>query len=453
MSSLRGVQVIVIGGGLSGLVAARELARQQASVHVLEARERLGGRVWTLRDDSFSTAPVELGGEFIDGEHEAIRQLATTLGLQLTRVVREGFGLALEVNRRLRIHNTQNTIWRGFKRALEDEAEALEDVECDWNSTTAAALARHSLDDLLRARGASADVLAMAEALRGFFVADSDALSALVGVELSMQDTDPGHVPLYRVKGGNDLLINALTREKNVMFSLQRTVKRIQQTESGVRITITEPHGRLETIRADYVVVTAPPPVSRQWLFSPPLPAEQRRAMETLSYGLATKALLRFDTRWWRRTTSAPDKGGRRGPRAFGTNLTIGAVWEATEGRSEPAVLTLLAGGGASEQLQGVLEDGGPDAVAARLGWLGAPEPVREIRSMTWERDPRSRGGYAFFGRSFDPALRDHLARAFGRVLFAGDHTSRKYQGYMNGAVESGQRVAKELMTIERLRT
>lgn len=444
MSSLRGIRVAVLGGGLAGLVAARELSKQQAVVHLIEARSRLGGRVWTLRDDDFSSEPVELGGEFIDQSHDEICSLTRDLGVELTRVVRDGFGLALEIDGRLRVYNTQQDIWRGFKRALQPDASAFEETECDWNSTIAAALARRSLDELLRARNASAEVRALAVALRGFFSADSDALSALVGVELSLEDDDPGSVAMSRVKGGNDLFVNALARTRNVIYSMQRIVKRVEQDENEVRITVTEPHGEREVVRADYVVVTVPPVLLRGWSFSPPLPPEQRRALETLSHGFATKALLRFETRWWRRS-------GRRN--AFGTNLSIGAVWEATEGARTPAVLTLLAGGRASEELQAIIEDEGPDGVVRRLDWLGKPEPVREFRSMTWERDPRSKGGYAFFGKSFDPGLRWQLARACNRVLFAGEHTSRDYQGYMNGAVDSGLRVAKEVAFVERHRT
>jgi monoamine oxidase len=442
MAQLRGVRVVVVGGGLSGLAAARALSRAGGDVHVIEARERLGGRVWTLREDDFSPEPVELGGEFIDGSHSAIRDLANELGLELTRVIREGFGLALEVDGRLRIYTTHQPAWRRFQKTLEDAAQAFQESGRNWQSSVAAALGRRSLDDLLRARQASADVRALAAALRGFFVADSDALSALVGVELAMDDTDPGHMPLFRVSGGNELLVNALTRTRNVRFSLRRAVKRVQQSATDVTVSIVEPDGSVATVHADYLVVTAPPTVLRTWTFSPAMPAAQRRAFEALSYGLATKALLRFDRRWWRRAGQ---------PRAFGTNLPIGAVWEATEARTGPAVLTLLAGGRASDELQEILEGGGGDAVVERLRWLGDPEPLREIRSVSWERDRWARGGYAFFGPSFEPAWRDHLSRAFGRVFFAGDHTSRKYQGYMNGAVESGQRVAKEVATLHRL--
>jgi monoamine oxidase len=442
MAQLRGVRVVVVGGGLSGLTAARALSRHGADVHVVEARERFGGRVWTLREDDFSPEPVELGGEFIDGSHSDLRDLARELGLELTRVIRAGFGLALEVDGRLRIHTGQQPIWQRFRKTLEDAAAAFEESQCNWQSSVAATLGRRSLDDLLRWRGATEDVRALAAALRGFFAADPDALSALVGVELSMETTDPGHVSHYRVKGGNELLVNALTRTRNVRFSLRRAVKRVQQSATEVTVSVVEPDGRVATMRADYLIVTVPPTVLRTWTFAPAMPADQRRAFDALSYGLATKALLRFDRRWWRRA-------GR--PRAFGTNLPIGAVWEASETRTGPAVLTLLAGGRASDELREILESGGGDAVVERLRWLGAPEPLREIRSVTWERDRWARGGYAFFGPSFEPSWRDHLSRAFGRVFFAGDHTSREYQGFMNGAVESGQRVAKEVAALHRL--
>ena len=77
---------------------------------------------------------------------------------------------------------------------------------------------------------------------------------------------------------------------------------------------------------------------------------------------------------------------------------------------------------------------------------------MQAIEEISWERDQWSRGGYAYFSKSFDPGWRDVLARAFGRVLFAGDHTSREHQGYMEGAVESGHRVATELAQLEKIR-
>ena len=153
--------------------------------------------------------------------------------------------------------------------------------------------------------------------------------------------------------------------------------------------------------------------------------------------GPATKAHVLFDRSWWRQ------KGH---PQAWGSNLDTGAVWEAAG--AKPGILTLLAGGGASKAFRDLLEEGGPQRLARRLSWLGEPEEVRDFRSTTWEMDRYARGGYAVFGTGFRPEWRSELSRAVGRIAFAGDHTSRHWQGYMNGAVESGARAARDIETM-----
>ena len=90
------------------------------------------------------------------------------------------------------------------------------------------------------------------------------------------------------------------------------------------------------------------------------------------------------------------------------------------------------------------------DSPAACRGWAMQPAAPVASRQIVWESDPFARGGYAFFGPSFDPALREWLARPAGRLFFAGEHTSLKWQGYMNGAVESGRRAALEVRATAR---
>ena len=432
--SLKGQRVLVIGGGLAGLSAARDLIARGADVHLLEARERLGGRVWTVHDKDFCDLPLELGGEFIDGEHEAIRALCRDVKLTLQPVLKHGFGLALDVNGRVQLFNGQRQIWAGYKQALAREAEAFERVECDWSSSIAQAIAPHSLDALLKARGASREVLAMAQALRGFFLADADHLSALVGVELSMQPASPGHVNVSRIKGGNDRLVQALAKQKGLKITMQAVANRIDQDDTGVRVHVTDGSKKGALVSGDYAVLSTPAALARALEFTPAVPASLRRAWQALEAGPATKAHVRFDKGWWR-------KPGR--PRAWGSNTDTGAVWE-TSGTG-PASLTLLAGGRASRALRDLLEEGGPQRVIRRMAWLGETEDARDFRSISWELDPYARGGYAVFGPAFKPEWRAELARSFGRIAFAGDHTSREWQGYMNGAVESGQRAARDI--------
>jgi len=432
--TLKGRRVIVVGGGLAGLVAARDLIARGAGVQLLEARSRLGGRVWSVSDREFSDAPIEIGGEFIDGNQDAIRELCREFKLTLQPVLKEGFGLALDANGRVQVFNSLRTIWSDFKQTVATEAEAFRKVDCDWNSTIAQTLGRHSLQSLLAARGASREVVAMAQGLRGFYLADPDQLSALVGIEQALQPKDPGHMSVSRIKGGNDRLVQALAKQPKLTIALKSIVHTIEHDDREVRVIVADGSKRGAMLKADYLVVTAPATVSRTWEFAPALPTTLRRAWQALQGGPATKAHVRFDTHWWR-------KHGR--PRAFGSNLDTGAVWE-TAGTG-PASLTLLAGGRASAGLLGLLEEGGPQRVVRRLSWLGEPGEARDFRSMSWELDPFARGGYAAFGPEFRPEWRSELSRAVGRIAFAGEHTSREWQGYMNGAVESGHRAAREI--------
>ena len=429
--------MLVAGGGLAGLTAARGVIDRGAEAHVIEGRNRLGGRVWTIRDEGFDGIPLEAGGEFIDGEHEEIRRLCADLGLPLQQILREGFGLALDLRGRVQLFKTQKQIWSDFKRALSKEADALEAVECDWNSSAAALIGRHSLDTLLRARQASDEVRAMAQGLRGFYLADADQLSALPGVELSMQPKDPGHVTLARIKNGNDRLIEKLASKKGLKVSLQLEVKRVDHDARGVSVTVVDRNGKMSAIKADYLVVATPAPILRELEFAPTLPGSLRQALKALIAGPATKAHLLFDRSWWR-------KPGH--PQAWGSNLDTGAIWEAAGARR--GVLTMLAGGRASKAFRDLLEEGGPQRLVRRLSWLGEPEEVRDFRSTTWEMDRFARAGYVAFGPDFKPEWRAELSRSVGRVAFAGDHTSRDWQGYMNGAVESGHRAARDIETM-----
>jgi monoamine oxidase len=108
-----------------------------------------------------------------------------------------------------------------------------------------------------------------------------------------------------------------------------------------------------------------------------------------------------------------------------------------------------MAGGQASEDTQKIMAQEGVEGLVRALDWLkpGDAELLHHYH-VTWEHDSWAQGGYAYFDSSFDPAWRPWLARPHGRLLFAGEHTSIKWQGYMNGAVESGLRAAAEVWAL-----
>jgi monoamine oxidase len=330
-----------------------------------------------------------------------------------------------------------STGWQQTEAALKPLIRAYQINGEQWDGPIAAAIARHSVAKWLDNAQTTPDVRAMAEMMRGFFVADPQELSLLTYVEQFASGNDPAERKTYRIRGGNDRLAERLAKALHTPVRRRNIVRRMMQSYRVVRVAI-ENHrgGRLE-IEGDYAVVTAPAPLTAEIEFKPPLPSRQREAFLKLRYGPATKTLLQFDSHPWRRP-------GR--PRACASDLDIGAVWDATEEqKGRRAILTLLAGGSASAATKKLLANG-IEQVTARLKFFGIGRArLMGWRSVSWEDDPWARGAYAFFDPSFSPASRPLLALPFGRIFFAGEHTSIKWQGYMNGAVESGLRAADEI--------
>jgi monoamine oxidase len=303
-------------------------------------------------------------------------------------------------------------------------------------------LSSFSLREWLRRQDAPPSLHAMADTIRGVFLADAEELSVLPVVEQLAGTGSPAHPEMYRMVGGNDRLVDALHRATPSRLLLRTTLRGITQSADRIVAHVDDQDGRRQALDADAIVITLPASTLRDVDIRPPLPDDQQRAIRRLSYGRATKAVI---------TTTVDIFAGRRA-RAFATDGAVGAFWDAGDG--EPAatanVVSYLAGGRASGELRRLAEAGGDRLLGAHC-WLGPVNGYRrggafDVRWTVWEHDPWALGGYAFLDPGFDPAWRALLSRRAGRIVFAGEHTSERWQGSMNGAVESGLRAARELL-------
>ncbi len=287
----------------------------------------------------------------------------------------------------------------------------------------------------------------MATGMRGFFLADPDELSLLALVDQFAEDGVPGGENMFRIVGGNDRLPAALAKALGSRVQLQAVLRRVTQSRDGVTAAIeiaTALQERASTISS----ARCRPRLCEMSFLSRRCPTTSGRPSPRSSTAHATKTALQFDRATWRK---------RGKPRAFGTPLPIGAVWDGNEEQRATAperdspnagILTLLAGGGASAATREMLAARRPVAPRARALVAGSGE--HRIDGV----DDHQLGARAMVPRRLRvlrPAVSRRrfasaLARPWGRIFFAGEHTSIRWQGYMNGAVETGLRAAEEVL-------
>jgi monoamine oxidase len=444
---MRGTSVLIAGAGLAGLTAARELTKKGASVTVIDARDRVGGRVLTEREPFLHGGHAEAGADLIDESQTEMFALIADVGLRAAKILPGGFTSVRQDGRgRRRVAGKRG--WQDLARRLQPEVRAFCVSEQRWDGGVADSLARESVARwLLRIRAPEA-LSDIAVGMRGFFLADPDELSLLALVDQFAEDGAPGRDKMFRIVGGNDRLPAVLAEALGSRIRLQTILRRVAQARNGVTAVL-ESKGRVFQARFDYLVCAMPATTLRDVVFEPALPELQRQAITAVKYGAATKTALQFDRAPWRK------RGTSRG---FGTPFPIGAVWDGNEeqqqagrprrrrGAIQAGILTLLAGGAASAATREMLATEGPSRIVRELSWLNLKHTTLVAwTSMSWENEKWSRGGYAFFDTQFPPLLRYWLARPFDRTFFAGEHTSLRWQGYMNGAVETGVRAAEEV--------
>jgi monoamine oxidase len=439
---LNGTSVLVVGAGLAGLSAAVRLRKDGARVTVVEARDRVGGRVLTIRDGFAKGQHAEAGGDFIDHAQEDIRRLADQYDLPVRTILRQGFSFVRDKGRG-KIHGRPMKGERAWKPIVDHAKpliEAYRRAEQRWESAVVRSIAQRSVAQWLDEVHADGNMRAMVRGLRGFFLADPEDLSLLVLIE-QLASEAPGAEPAGRIEGGNDRLPKAMAVELGEALHLNTTARAVHDNQTSVCTTVERAGGDRTQLNADYVILAVPVTTLHAIEITPDLPLEQAKVFERLRYGRVTKSLLQFDRRFWKRK-------GRSS--AYGTDAPTGAIWDANEEQRGPAgILTLMAGGQASEDTQKILAQEGVQGLVHALDWL-KPDEAALLHShhVTWEHDSWAQGGYAYFDPSFDPVWRSWLARPHGRLLFAGEHTSITWQGYMNGAVESGIRAAAEVWAL-----
>jgi monoamine oxidase len=415
-----GLTALVIGAGMAGLTAARELARAGLSVVVVEGGDRIGGRLRTIRD--FSGQPIEAGAEFIHGNDAATWTEVRAAGLN-TRPCRLVRDTMLEFGGRARwlplalLHPgtwPAADILRSIGRVRPPDRSAREFLDGRRDSRRARLLAQMTLTAHLPG---SIDEI-------GMLGLKSDGVHRL--------ETGLNH----RVVEGYDELARFVARDLDIRFGF--VVETVQWNPDGVSVQSTE---GLE-LSARTAVCTLPVGVltSGAIRFEPELPESKRSALHHLRAGPVLKILLRFGDRFWPRRLAI--LACATGP------LTL--YWPiARRSAQDDPVLIAYATGPRATALAGVSEDEATAVAVRDLGRLFPKADVqRELvagRRIDWTADPLARGGYSFV-RVGGAGAREMLAAAdTGPLLWAGAATeSSPIAETVEAAYLSGLRAARE---------
>jgi monoamine oxidase len=397
------VRVAVVGAGLAGLTAADELRRAGAEVVVLEARDRVGGRVWSRRLDN--GAVVEMGAEFILPGNTAIRELAGRFGLELWdkgmryghREPRGGAAVASD-----ELAAGVDAVERGLADGVEPELTAASFLE--------------RLDIPAGVREA---ILARVE-ISSAAAADLVPARDLAGI------AHIGGDPAPSIAGGNQGLALALADSLGAAVHLRSPVERIAWQDHPVRVTAAG-----SEVEADRCVVTVPASVMDRVLFEPALPDPVAEATDAVVYGHAAKLFVPLDS-------PAPPSAVMSVPERYWT-------WTATAGRPEtqPVVSAFAGSPTALERLE---VSGGPDRWVRSVARLRPDlklDPGGALLS-TWDDDEWVRAGYSV---SPQPELTAAFEAGAGPVVFAGEHTAARFGALMEGAIRSGRRAAATVMS------
>ncbi len=436
--SLNAPRIAIIGGGIAGLNAAYQLKKRGLQATIYEGSKSLGGRITTKNMSAGLTA--EIGGEFIDTGHEDMRALAREFHLPL--LITSAPGLIKDSYFFGGRHYSEKEVVRAFRPFANKIKAAADAVPDDLSAVKPEKnLDKISIAAYLQKLGVSGwfyDLLDAAFTSEfGLEIGEQSALNfiTLIGTDVSTGKFEAfgESDELYKIKGGNNKLIEALSKELGEQINLERRLNAIRQKDGKFEINFE----RGEDVSADFVVLALPFSTLRQVDYKGlSLSARKINAIENLGYGTNSKLLMSVNSRIWRE--QKPKRAGylfnekvQNGwDNSFGQNMDKGAGGYA-----------VFLGGERGRSLQQA-EAAGYVAELDRA-FAGFKDSFTSSETVNWSENPFTKGSYACYkvgqwteisGAEFEPEK---------NLYFAGEHCSSDFQGYMNGGAETGKRVAQ----------
>jgi len=445
-------KVLIVGAGIAGLTAGYRLKEAGVPVDIIEARNRVGGRMRSLRNAAGTSTTVELGGEYIDTDHVFLRRLARELDLTIVDLKEAQSGLTPDT-----YYFEQTRV--PLIQIVEEFAPLAEQIEADVNQISDEISYRSSTPFDRRL-----DNLSITEYLDQFDI--SRTIRELVRIAyvgeygreaeeqsslnmLFLIGTEPGTFEIFgtsderfQIVGGNNQVPRLLARRLRDSVETGTALEAIRTISDG-RYRVSLRDGTRTFARTyERILLTLPFSVLREIPMRLDLPRVKRLAIDQLGYGTNSKLITAYQERVWRTRYDATA--------SVYTDLGFENTWEPTPFAPGPRGLVTNFTGG---DLGRSIGSGTPESQARRF--LPQLEQVfpgvtqerigRAIRAY-WTGERFSRGSYSCYLVGQWTQMYTSEAKRVGNLFFAGEHTSREYQGYMEGGTRSGERAAVQIL-------
>ena len=452
------VDVVVVGAGLSGLTAARQLRRHGLKVHLLEARARTGGRM--IRQTTRTGAVIDMGGQWGGETHHRFKKLVEELGIERFPSYYDGQGVLVWDGQRVEADmatKPSNSVLLfeadQIQQPAEEVAKAKQAMKAfraivasvnparPWTAPNATELDRTTIrawcekNNSSRLSDFELEWLSVVGGSGGFDPWDASILHLAWTQSVAPQDEAPES---WLLKGAAGQIAERLTTELQPFISLNAPAHAIEQDGNGVNIRF----GRGQTIKAKAAIVAIPPPLRQRITFTPDLPAETRSFLQRSPMGSMIKVFAIYNTAFWRNSNL----------NGFGVgNLkTLELTADSSLPSGSPGILASFVTASAAvafqqktskEQRQAVLEDliayWGPEA--------GVPE---ELIIQNWNHEAWSTGAFtSFVTPGAWTTYGQGWQQSHGRVHWAGTEASSRWPGYFEGAIEAGIQASSKVLS------
>ena len=446
-------RIAIVGAGLAGLTAAYHLKKAGYRATVYEAEVRIGGRVFSVPNLMAYGIVSELGGEFIDTTHTDLLGLVREFGLELIdrQAETRAAGLTDRFVFRGQTHTTRQVAdalapFLARMKPDSDRVAAAENYRDDPEIVSLDRLSVAEYLDRLKVEGWLRDLLDVMYVTE--YGLETGEQSALNLIDLPSAITDKKDLELfgesderYKVQGGNQRITDTLVERLEGQIELSRRLEAVSENGSGYRLTFESAGGSAKEVDADFVILSLPFSVLRTVTMSVTLPPVTQQAIDELGYGTNAKLLLGFERRVWRDSKASG---------VVFSDLPFQTTWDHGIGqRVNAGGLTVFTGGkgglalgqgAAVSQASRLLPSIEVALPGAREAWNGL------VRRAQWPDMPFTRGSYACYKPGQTSAFSGVAMRPVRRLFFAGEHCSEDFQGYMNGAAETGRRAAEGIL-------